>query len=104
MILTIILDLIASIFSGFAILSNSKWYLQQIAYYNKYDSIKFKEQYSIEKHKVRVVKSNLRFTDNFYAYATRTKGVPIVYWKDLDQILYDDDCDIIMDEVGRYFN
>jgi|SRR5665647_112085 len=83
---------------------NSAWYVQQIKYYKKHGAMAFLKEYKIERPKPRVIKSNLKFSEVFYEYATKEMGVPIMYWKDLDQILYEDDCDIIMDEVGRYFN
>ncbi len=52
----------------------------------------------------REIYSNMRFSDNFYHYATTHMGVPLRYWKDLDQIIFKDDVDIIMDEVGNYFD
>src|SRR5665647_3643831 len=76
---------------------NSAWYVQQIKYYKKHGAMAFLKEYKIERPKPRVIKSNLKFSEVFYEYATKEMGVPIMYWKDLDQILYEDDCDIIMD-------
>ena len=54
--------------------------------------------------KQRAIWSNMRFSDNFFHYANDHMGVPLHYWKDLDQIIFKDDIDIIMDEVGNYFD
>lgn len=86
------------------VVRNSKWYRQQIKDYKAFGEIEFSEKYKIQKPIVRPIKSNMRFMDEFYDWATKEMRIPILYWKDLDQILYDDDCDIIMDEVSRYFN
>lgn len=51
----------------------------------------------------RPIFSNMHFSPRFEAWAKR-KGVPIVYWKNLQEILYKDDVDIIMDEVVKYFD
>lgn len=83
---------------------NSKWYVRQLRDFKKLGPIAFQKKYEIEKPMVRVIKSNIRFKEHFFKWATEEMRIPIIYWKDLDQILYDDNCDIIMDEVGRYFN
>lgn len=82
---------------------NSKWYKQQIRDYKK-DPIAFRLKYGIEKPLPRAIWSNLEFSQSFYAYAVDEMRVPINYWKDLDQILFLDNVDIIMDEVGNYFD
>lgn len=51
----------------------------------------------------RPIYSNMKFSENFENWAA-SKQVKIVYWKDLDQIIFLDDVDIIIDEVGNYFN
>ncbi len=52
----------------------------------------------------RDIYSNLKFSDEFYKWATEEKRVRIFYWDSLEQILYKDGIDVIMDEVGNYFD
>jgi len=51
----------------------------------------------------RPIVSNLKFSDDFVEYATSV-NVPIRYWKDLDELIEYSDADIIIDEVGTYFD
>lgn len=51
----------------------------------------------------RPIYSNMRFGIKFEAWAKK-KGVPLVYWKDLGEILFKDDVDIIIDELVKYFD
>jgi len=53
--------------------------------------------------KPRPIASNMLFTDTFFEYA-RSQGVPIVYWKNLDDLIRLEQCDVIIDEVGNYFD
>jgi len=34
----------------------------------------------------------------------KSKGVPITYWENLDDLIKLSDCDVIIDEVGNYFD
>lgn len=52
---------------------------------------------------VRKIASNMNFSESFEAFA-KEKGVPIVYWKDLDDLITLEQCDVIIDEVGNYFD
>lgn len=45
--------------------------------------------------KVRGIASNLKFSDMFVEFA-KSKGIPIYYWKDLDELITLEDCDGIM--------
>jgi len=52
----------------------------------------------------RPIVSNLLFSSVFYDYVTQELGVKIVYWHDLDQLIEYENADIIIDEVGTYFD
>lgn len=51
----------------------------------------------------RPIVSNIRFTADFFEHA-KDIGVPIIYWQNLDEIIKYDNADIIIDEVGTYFD
>jgi len=51
----------------------------------------------------RPIVSNLRFSRAFEEYAD-SLNVPIFYWTDLDQLIKYDNADIVIDEVGTYFD
>jgi len=61
---------------------------------------KWKEKTGVE----RPIVSNIRFSKEFETYAIEEKGVPIIYWNNLDDIIRYDNADIIIDEVGTYFD
>lgn len=52
----------------------------------------------------RPIVSNLFFSEDFYRHCTETLGVPIVYWENLDTLIKYDNADVIIDEVGTYFD
>jgi len=52
----------------------------------------------------RPIVSNLFFSQEFYVYCTQQLNVPIVYWENLDQLIKYDNADIVIDEVGTYFD
>jgi len=52
----------------------------------------------------RPIVSNLEFKDEFLNWATIEKQVPIRYWKDLEELPHLTECDLIIDEVGTYFD
>jgi len=54
--------------------------------------------------KPREIVSNLEFKDEFLNWATIEKGVPVRYWKDLAELPELTECDLIVDEVGTYFD
>jgi len=54
--------------------------------------------------KVRPIVSNMRFSQSFEDWAIKEQGVPIVYWRDLDELIGYTEADIICDEVGNYFD
>lgn len=51
----------------------------------------------------RPIASNMRFSDAFFEYA-KSLGVPIIYWQNLDELIKLEQCDVIIDEVGNYFD
>lgn len=54
--------------------------------------------------KVRTIASNLKFSEGFHNYCTQQLRIPIVYWENLEELIAMSDCDIIIDEVGNYFD
>lgn len=63
---------------------NSKWY----------------EKTNVE----RPIVSNMIFSEEFKSWAEVEMNVPIRYWKNLDELIQYDNVDIIIDEVGTYFD
>jgi hypothetical protein len=57
-----------------------------------------------EKPQPRPIVSNIRFKEAFEQFAMVEMGVPIIYWNNLDEIIKYDNADIIIDEVGTYFD
>jgi len=53
--------------------------------------------------KPRPLVSNLVFSEEFFQYA-KGLGVPIRYWKNIDELPELTNCDLIVDEVGTYFD
>jgi len=51
----------------------------------------------------RPIVSNLEFTPKFEAQA-ESAGIPIKYWKNLDELVHMNNCDLFIDEVGTYFD
>jgi len=51
----------------------------------------------------RPIISNLFFSKNFETYA-KDLGIPIIYWSNLDELIKYENADIIIDEVGTYFD
>jgi len=51
----------------------------------------------------RPIYSNLHFSEEFRNYA-ESEGIPIYYWNDLDQLIQIEQADVIIDEVGNYFD
>jgi len=52
----------------------------------------------------RPIVSNLEFQEPFHKYVTEELGIPITYWRDLDELPQLQNCDLIIDEVGAYFD
>lgn len=51
----------------------------------------------------RPIWSNMTFSNEFETYA-RDLGVPINYWQNLDELIKIEQADVIIDEVGNYFD
>ena len=53
--------------------------------------------------KNRFISSNMRFSPSFERFAS-SHNVRIVYWSNYDDLVNFVDCDVIIDEVGTYFD
>jgi len=53
---------------------------------------------------VRPIVSNLRFSESFTKWASDEMHIPIKYWDNLDELVKFEQCDVIIDEVGNYFD
>jgi len=51
----------------------------------------------------RFIISNLRFSQSFVQFA-KELGVELKYWDNLDDLVECSNCDVIIDEVGNYFD
>jgi len=52
---------------------------------------------------IRPIASNMRFSEEFESWA-HEMNVPIRYWTNVDDLTSLDNCDVIIDEVGNYFD
>jgi len=57
-----------------------------------------------ESGKTRPIISNLNFNKEFEEWSKFQMNVPIIYWTNLEELIEYDNCDIIIDEVGTYFD
>jgi len=53
--------------------------------------------------KDRPIVSNIKFTDSFLKFA-KSKGIFILYWKDIEELVQMTECDLFIDEIGAYFD
>lgn len=53
--------------------------------------------------RIRPIWSNLEFSQNFKEYA-ESLNVPIFYWENLNDLILINNADVIIDEVGNYFD
>ena len=53
---------------------------------------------------VRPIYSNLKFTEKFEIWAKEDMKIPIIYWKNLDELIGVENADIMIDEIGNYFD
>jgi len=51
----------------------------------------------------RPIRSNLIFSPSFVEYA-ENNNVPILYWTNLEEIIYHQECDVFIDELLKYFD
>lgn len=56
-----------------------------------------------ESGKKRPIYSNLKFSTEFENYI-KEKNLEITYWKNLDDLIHVENADIIIDEIGNYFD
>lgn len=82
------------------VLRNSKWNRKRTQEYLEYK----RQGLDVDAPTPRPIISNLIFSDTFYKYATEEMMVPIIYWENLDELIKYDNADIIIDEVGTYFD
>jgi len=52
---------------------------------------------------IRPIAANFQFSEYFENLA-KSFGLPIKYYKDLDELILLENCDVFMDEVGNYFD
>lgn len=52
----------------------------------------------------RPIYSNLQFSPKFQDWCENELGVPLHYWENLDDLIKLQNCDVIIDEVGNYFD
>lgn len=74
---------------------NWKWYSKEA---KKYDAGLTKIL-----PRTRPIVSNIRFSEEFVEDC-KQHNVPIIYWDILDDLLKYRDCDVVIDEVGNYFD
>jgi len=65
-----------------------------------YRNAKWKERSGI----TRTIASNLKFSAEFEEFCKGELGIPIFYWENLDDLILLENCDVIIDEVGNYFD
>jgi len=53
--------------------------------------------------KERPIYSNMKFSEQFELWA-KNSNVPIRYWHNLDKLILIENADVLMDEVGNYFD
>jgi len=52
---------------------------------------------------VRPIYSNLKFCEDFHKRA-KSWEIPVIYWENLDDLIKITNADVLMDEVGNYFD
>jgi len=53
--------------------------------------------------KERAIRSNIAYSKSLEEYA-KSKNVPILYWRNLEELETFTECDLFIDEVGAYFD
>jgi len=51
----------------------------------------------------RPIRSSMSINPSFVEYA-KSLHVPIIFWRNLDEIIYHTECDVIIDELLKYFD
>lgn len=80
--------------------SGKSYMLAKIAVKVAYRNSKWNKQTGQQ----RAIWSNLVFSLDFYNYCREELGVPIFYWKSLDELVGKDNIDVFIDEIGTYFD
>ena len=57
-----------------------------------------------ESGKTRPIYSNLQFAKAFHEHVTKELQIPIHYWENIDDLVKIEQADVIVDEVGNYFD
>lgn len=52
---------------------------------------------------IRPIYSNMKFSESFEKFA-KSKCVPLLYWQNLDELISIENADVLMDEIGNYFD
>lgn len=71
--------------------ADTKWIIERNA--------KLYKKYGIK----RAIRSNIAYTEELEEYA-KAKGVPILYWRNIEELETFSECDLFIDEVGAYFD
>jgi len=71
--------------------ADTKWIIERNA--------KLFKKYGVK----RAIRSNIAYTEELEAYAL-SKGVPILYWTNIEELETFSECDLFIDEVGAYFD
>jgi len=84
---------------------NSKWNKKQEENWKKACAIAFKHRLpQPQRPPIRPIVSNMPFRKDFENYVTKELNVPILYWKNIDDLIQYENCDVIVDEVANYFD
>jgi len=74
--------------------------LSMVAVELAYRNAKWQSQTGVK----RPIYSNLHFTESFFSHVTQELGVPILYWRNLDELIRVSNADVLCDEIGTYFD
>jgi len=83
---------------------NARWYQNQLVYFKEHGQEKFTKKFQKENPQPRTIASNLKFSPMFEEHVASLGLPPIVYWENLSDLLKLRDTDIIIDEIGNYFD
>jgi len=83
---------------------NARWHKRQVLYFEEHGQEKFQRKYERANPGARTIASNLKFSPQFEAHVASLGLPPIVYWENLSDLVKFRDTDIIIDEVGNYFD
>lgn len=83
---------------------NARWFKKQVADFDKLGQPKFIAKYGRMFPEARPIVSNIKFTNLFEEYVKTLGLPPIIYWESIDELTSFTQCDVIIDEVGNYFD